>query len=148
MFTVKSKVVENIKHKFAARNLKANLKAGALTSGLAFVLLTQLVTQLGCASFESKPKPQPTPRLSEFESDLRAVRGPLILHIFIIARPDNNPLTRDDIAFINQNKPLETLETRLTDDGKKVIFGMNIEFPLAQLQALQNRFSVTKDSGQ
>ena len=113
-----------------------------------FILALMLpVIIAGCGSFTSKPTPAPTPPLSELERDLKAVRGPLILQIYLVARADNQKLTREDIAFINQNKPLETLEARITDDNRQVILGMNVVFPPEKLQALQSRFNVTKDTG-
>ena len=113
---------------------------------LAALMLPIIVA--GCGSFTSKLAPAPTPPVSELERDLKAVRGPLILHIYLVARTDNAKLTREDIAFINQNKPLETLEARLTDDSRQVILGMNVIFPPEQLQALRNRFNVREDTGQ
>jgi len=118
-----------------------------LTGKFVAALMLPLIV-VGCGSFTSKPKPSPTPPVSELERDLKAVRGPLILHIYLVARTDNAKLTREDIAFINQNKPLETLEARLTDDSRQVILGMNVIFPPEQLQALQNRFNVREDTGQ
>ncbi len=112
-----------------------------------FILALMLsVVIAGCGGFTSKPPPAPTPPLSELERDLKAVRGPLILNIYLVARGDNAKLTREDIAFINQNKPLETQEARVTDDSRQVILGMNVVFPPEKLQALQSRFNVTKDA--
>ncbi len=112
-----------------------------LTGNFLAALMLLLIVA-GCGSFTSKPMPAPTPTPTELERDLKAVRGPLILHIYLVARTDNAKLTREDIAFINRNKPLETLEARITDDSRQVILGMNIVFPPEQLQALQNRFNV------
>lgn len=111
------------------------------------LLVCAIALTCACEAFESKPKAQPTPQLTQLERDLRAVRGPLILNIYVISRADNAPFTKEDIAFINQNKPLDTIETRLTDDARKAILGMNIQFPAEQLQALQSRFNVVRDSG-
>ncbi|MCP9493951.1 MAG: hypothetical protein MSG64_05765 [Pyrinomonadaceae bacterium MAG19_C2-C3] len=112
-----------------------------------FILALMLpVIIAGCGSFTSQPTPAPTPQLSELERDLKAVRGPLILHIYLVARADGAKLTREDFAFINQNKPLETQEARITDDSRQVILGMNVVFPPEKLQALQSRFNVTEDA--
>lgn len=118
----------------------------ALINRVVLALLLSFIVA-GCGGFTSKPTPAPTPPLSELERDLKAVRGPLILNIYLVARGDGAKLTREDIAFINQNKPLETQEARVTDDSRQVILGMNVVFPPEKLQALQSRFNVTKDTG-
>ncbi len=105
-----------------------------------------LLSAAACSYFESKPTPQPTPPLTAQERDVHIARNALVLHVFLITRTDGGVLTAEDRAFINQNKPLETQLVLLSDDNRQATLGMNIEFPPAQLQALQSRFNVREDT--
>ena len=82
-----------------------------------------------------------------FERDLEYVRTGRFTHIYVISRPDNGVLDKDDIAYLKENTPKETNQWVSTDENRRVIAGTNFEFTPEHLDALRKRFTVEDYSG-
>lgn len=112
------------------------------------ILLTTATIFSGCHRSVSEagnnPAASPSPRkpLTPFERDLEYVRKGQFTHIYVIARPDNGVLGKDDITYLKENTPRETNQWVSTDENRRVIAGTNFEFTPENLDALRKRFTV------
>jgi hypothetical protein len=94
----------------------------------------------------ASPSPRRKPQ-NAFERDLEYVRTGRFTHIYVIARPDNGVIDKDDIAYLKENTPKETNQWVSTDENRRVIAGTNFEFTPEHLDALRKRFIVEDYSG-
>jgi hypothetical protein len=116
------------------------------------VVLVALVSLCGVAACHRKNaaeneapdtstyRPEPTPA-TQFERDLKYERDAHFQHLWIFSRKDGKPLTKDDSAILRTNAP-RVVDWVLTDEGRKVIAGSNIDIEPANLAVLQKRFKV------
>ena len=117
------------------------------------ILLSIATIFSGCNRAGSKsgnnPPASASPRkpLTPFERDLEYVRKGQFKHIYVIARPDNGVLGKDDIAYLKENTPRETNQWVSTDENRRVIAGTNFEFTPENFDALRQRFNVEDYSG-
>jgi hypothetical protein len=99
-------------------------------------------TNDSAATSSSPRKPQ-----TEFERDLDYVRTGSFTYVYVIARPDNAVLNKDDITYLTENTPKETNQRVATDGMRRVIIGTNFVFTPENLDALRKRFTVEDYSG-
>jgi hypothetical protein len=90
-------------------------------------------------------RPESTPS-TQFERDLKYERDARFQHLWIFARKDGKPLTKDDSAILRTNAP-KVVDWVLTDEGRKVIAGSNFDIDPANMTVLQKRFNVEDYSG-
>jgi len=142
---------------WSIRNVKGkNVRARTFRLSVTFlvILLSAGTIFSGCNRTASdggnnpaaSPSPQRKP-LTPFERDLEYVRKGQFTHIYVIARPDNGVLGKDDITYLKENTPRETNQWVSTDENRRVIAGTNFEFTPENLDALRKRFTVEYYSG-
>ncbi|MGB7924880.1 MAG: hypothetical protein WCF57_16690 [Pyrinomonadaceae bacterium] len=98
-------------------------------------------------SASASASPQRPKPLTAFDRDLDYVRTGRFTHIYVIARPDNGVITKDDITYLKENTPKETNQWVSTDENRRVIAGTNFVFTPEHLDALRQRFIVEDYSG-
>lgn len=126
-----------------------------------FSLLSVFSISLACQSnssssrFEKNPtnsaiekenrtevKTEETPKLNEFEEDLRAVQIANFEYTFVFRRKDGKPFDGESNKYLKANSPIETNQWYLTDGKMAVIAGSNYPFSPENLKALENRFKI------
>ena len=115
-----------------------------LSTSLILVLLSSLVFLTACkggnqTSSDSPPPPPPSPK-TEFEEKLEWVRKGQYTYVWVFSRKDENPIDKDDAAYLRQNAP-QVVDWVLTDDGKRAIAGTNFNLAEGNLGLLQQRFN-------
>jgi hypothetical protein len=80
------------------------------------------------------------PQLSEFDSDLEAMRTADFNFIYVFRRKDGGVLDADDKRFMNATMPQELNRRTLSDGDKALIVGSNFRFPPAQLKLMTERY--------
>jgi len=90
-------------------------------------------------------RPEATPA-TQFERDLKYIRGGHFTYVWIFSRKDGKTLTPDDSEALRTNAP-KVVDWVTTDEKKKVIAGSNFPIEPPQLVALQKRFNVEDYSG-
>lgn len=132
-----------------------NVKGKSSQTSAAFlILLAALTTFCGCEragsgasnNAASTASPQRTP-LTAFERDLDFVRTGRFAYVYVIARPDNGVIDKDDKTYLKENTPRETNQWVSTDENRRVIAGTNFVFTPENMDALRKRFIVEDYSG-
>ena len=90
-------------------------------------------------------RPESTPA-TQFERDLKYIRGGHFTYIWIFSRKDGRELTPDDSQALRTNAP-KVVDWVTTDEKKKVIAGSNFPIEAPQLATLQKRFNIEDYSG-
>jgi hypothetical protein len=90
-------------------------------------------------------RPEATPA-TQFERDLKFIRGGHFTHVWVFSRKDGKPLAKEDSDALRTNAP-KVVDWVTTDENKKVIGGSNFDIDPPQLAALQKRFNVEDYSG-
>lgn len=124
------------------------------TSAVFLLVIVVATLSGGCNRAGSEagnnPTASPSPRrkpLTAFERDLEYVRTGRFKHTYVISRPDNGLIDKDDINYLKENAPKETNQWVSTDENHRVIAGTNFEFTPEHLDALRKRFVVEDYSG-
>ena len=138
-----------MKMKFA--NSTRTAKASLLP--LIAILFVSLMSA-ACSSPESsqpgesaagQPFPTASPK-SDFERALQFIRNGQYSYVWVISRPDGNPLDVDDANFLRQTAP-QVVDWVRTDDGKRAIGGTNFDLEQGGMPALRKRFVVEDYTG-
>lgn len=129
----------------AKKECRKHLKLNAV-----FVLA--VIAFIGCAKSSrptataGKSSVSPTPATA-FERDLDYVRKGSFMRVYLVARPDGQPLDAADIAYLKANTHPETNYWIRTDEGRRVIAGTNFNWSPENMQALGRRFTVEDYTG-
>ena len=113
---------------------------------LAVIMMACTPNQRIANSSAETPVPIPVnaaPPVSNFDSDLQAMRNADFKFILVFRRKDAAVLTPDDKVFANANGP-QANRRKLADDGKAIIIGSNFQFPPGTLEKMSERF-IMKD---
>ncbi len=81
------------------------------------------------------------PAVSNFDSDLQAMKIADFNFIHVFRRKDGKKLDADDKRFFAGMTPVETNRRRLSDDDKAIITGSNYRFPPEVMKLLTDRFT-------
>lgn len=112
---------------------------------LALIVLISTCYGAACDRSGKSVKTAPTPAASTFESDLNYVRRSYAAgldFIYVIARQDGAMLEKEDREFLRANVPRETITTVVTDNGRRVIVGTNVNLTADNRKALTKRFTI------
>lgn len=114
----------------------------AALSLLAVAMIACVPNQRIVNSSAETPVPVPVnaaPLVSNFDSDLQAMRNADFKFILVFRRKDGGMLTPDDKAFANANGP-QANRRKLADEGKAIIIGSNFQFLPGTLEKMAERF--------
>jgi len=90
-------------------------------------------------------RPEATPA-TQFERDLKYIRGGHFTYVWIFSRKDGKTLTPDDSQALRTNAP-KVVDWVTTDSNRKVIGGSNFAIDPPQMAALEKRFKIEDYSG-
>ena len=116
--------------------LSGSLVAGMLTAGC-----TPNPRILNSAEPTPDPAQASVPAVSSFESDIEAMKTADFIFIYVFRRKDGGVLDAEDRSFLNANRPTEVNRTRISDEGRAIIFGSNFRLPEENLKNLAERFA-------
>lgn len=114
----------------------------AALSLLAVAMIACVPNQRIVNSSAETPVPVPVnaaPLVSNFDSDLQAMRNADFKFILVFRRKDGGMLTPDDKAFANANGP-QANRRKLADEAKAIIIGSNFQFLPGTLEKMAERF--------
>lgn len=94
------------------------------------------------SSVETPAPVNVAPAVTNFESDLQAMRDADFKFILVFRRKDGAALTPEDKSFANANTPYDANRRRLADDGKAIIVGTNFQFLPDMLEKMNGRFTM------
>lgn len=129
----------------ARKKCSNQLKLSA-TLALLIVALSACRGASSPSATSNRPSTIPTPATA-FERDLEYVRKGSFMRIYIIARPDGNPLDAPDITYLKANTHPETNYWVKTDEGRRIIAGTNFNWSPENMEALSRRFTVEDYTG-
>ncbi|MCA1612784.1 MAG: hypothetical protein LC800_01265, partial [Acidobacteria bacterium] len=113
------------------------------------LLLVALVASCALAACDRKaPRSQNTrPPKSDLERKLDTARSNQYVRIYVIRRPDGQPLKPEDRQYLRDIKEMSTSMWLLTEDGATAIASAGFEFEPKTLEDLSKRFTVEDYTG-
>ncbi len=122
------------------------LTPGLMGLAVLFAALQLVSCSRGTTNKPSSPnvsaaQSSPGPAKTGFEADLDYVRKGQYTYVLVFSRKDDNPLDKNDGAYLRTNAP-QVVDWVTTDQGRKVIAGTNFDMEKGNLNLLKKRFVV------
>jgi len=84
--------------------------------------------------------PTPNIEITEFEKELKSMQVAGFDYIFTLKRKDGSVFTREDRAFVRENKHYAANRFTFVEDDKVLFVGSNYRFADEKIMALKKRF--------
>lgn len=140
MITTREKMTMMTTKLLAATKLSRRAARARAALALALMLVASCALA-GCDRGASTSQNARAPK-SDFERSLDTIRTGQHVKIYVIRRPDGQPLRPEDRQYLRDIEPMKTGMWVVTQDATTAIAGAGFEFEPALLVDLAKRFTV------